>query len=155
MTIPCTIVQEFIHENWFSSAAVVRPWLASYAELAEINFNSTHVGEYQVSYFPYPIWRNEGMHDLIMQVAKSAADAVAQSGRPMRMGTHVMTRVDIALTRQGNLVRQNLSMYTVYNVEYTVNGQIQICGLHMTLNDTETDLTSPVVVMLAPVYASF
>ena len=44
------------------------------------------------------------MHDLIVRVALSAADAVAQSGRSMRMGQHVMVRIDIALTRQGELV---------------------------------------------------
>ena len=95
------------------SSAVVRPWLSSYAELAKIDFNSTHVEQYQVSYFPYPIWRDEGMHDLIVQVAKSAADAVAQSGRSIRMGAHVMIRVDIALTRQGDLVRTLKALYPV------------------------------------------
>lgn len=85
--------------------AVLRPWLSSFKSLvANIDFNSSHVDEYSVSYFPYPIWRDPGMHDLIVRVALSAADAVAQSGRSMRMGQHVMLRVDIALTRQGNLV---------------------------------------------------
>lgn len=84
---------------------MLRPWLSSFKELvAKIDFNSSHVDEYQVSYFPYPIWRDESMHDLIVRVALSAADAVAQSGRSMRMGQHVMLRVDIALTRQGNMV---------------------------------------------------
>ena len=83
----------------------MRPWLHSRAELAEVDFNSSHVDEYHVSYFPFPIWRDESMHDLIVQVAKYAADAVAQCGRSMRMGGHVMVRVDIALTRQGSLVR--------------------------------------------------
>ena len=69
-----------------------------------MDFNSSHVDQHMVSWFPYPIWRDEGMHDLLVQVAKSAADAVAQSGRPIRMGAHVMVRVDIALTRQDGLV---------------------------------------------------
>ena len=84
---------------------MLRPWLSSFKDLvANTDFNSSHVDEYQVSYFPYPIWRDENMHDLIVRVALSAADAVAQSGRSMRMGQHVMLRVDIALTRQGNMV---------------------------------------------------
>lgn len=87
------------------TGAVLKPWLSSFSDLvAEIDFNSSHVDEYQVSYFPYPIWRDETMHDLIVRVALSAADAVAMSGRSMRMGQHVMLRVDIALTRQGNMV---------------------------------------------------
>lgn len=90
--------------------AVVRPWLHSRAELAEVDFNSSHVDQYHVSYFPFPIWRDESMHDLIVRVAKCAADAVAQCGRPIRMGGHVMVRVDIALTRQGTLVRPFVSL---------------------------------------------
>ena len=69
-----------------------------------LDFNSTHVDEYQVSWFPFPIWRDESMHNLLVRVALSAADAVAQSGRSMRMGQHVMLRVDIALTKQENMV---------------------------------------------------
>lgn len=84
---------------------MLRPWLSSFKELVGgIDFNSSHVDEYQVSYFPYPIWRDESMHDLIVRVALDAATAVAQSSRSMRMGQHVMLRVDIALTRQGNMV---------------------------------------------------
>ena len=84
---------------------MLRPWLSSFKELVGgIDFNSSHVDEYQVSYFPYPIWRDESMHDLIVRVALDAATAVAQSGRSMRMGQHVMLRVDIALTRQRNMV---------------------------------------------------
>ena len=108
--------------------AVLRPWLSSFKELvADIDFNSSHVDEYQVSYFPYPIWRDERMHDLIVRVALDAADAVAQSGRSMRMGQHVMLRVDIALTRQGNMVRYLLgSPVTV--LDYAVSLGLQ--GLH-------------------------
>ena len=69
-----------------------------------MDFNSSHVDQHMVSWFPYPIWRDEGMHDLLVRVAKSAADAVAQSGRSSQMGAHVMVRVDIALTRQDGLV---------------------------------------------------
>ncbi len=86
--------------------AVVQPWLHSRAEQSRADFNSSHVDQYYVSYFPFPIWRDESMHDLIVNVAKCAADAVAHSGRSIRMGQHVMIRVDIALTHQGPLVRQ-------------------------------------------------
>jgi len=85
--------------------AVVQPWLHSRAEQSRADFNSSHVDQYYVSYFPFPIWRDESMHDLIVNVAKCAADAVAHSGRSIRMGQHVMIRVDIALTHQGPLVR--------------------------------------------------
>ncbi len=85
--------------------AVRKPWLLSTQYLAEeVDFNSTRVDQFQVDYFPYPIWRDESMHRLVVGVALGAAEAIAQSGRYMRMGRHVMLRVDIALTRQGNLV---------------------------------------------------
>ena len=76
----------------------------TYKDLADIDFNSSHVDEFQVSYFPYPIWRDEGMHNLIVRVAKSASSAVTSSVWPIRMAEHVMLRVDIALTRQGDVV---------------------------------------------------
>ncbi len=85
--------------------AVVQPWLHSRAEQSKADFNSSHVDQYYVSYFPFPIWRDESMHELIANVAKCAADAFAKSGRSIRMGQHVMIRVDIALTHQGPLVR--------------------------------------------------
>ena len=74
------------------------------SESDRLDLNSSHVDEYQVSYFPFPIWRDESMHNLLVRVALSAADAVAQSGRSMRTGQHVMLRVDIALTKQGKMV---------------------------------------------------
>lgn len=93
--------------------AVRKPWLLSFEELADdVDFNSTGVEQYQVGYFPYPIWRDEGMHSLIVDVALDAADAIAQSGRFMRMGRHVMLRVDIALTRQGRLVSAVLTSFS-------------------------------------------
>ena len=49
------------------------------------------------------------MHDLIVRVAKSAAAAVTSSAWPIRMAEHVMLRVDIAVTRQGDAVRRQLS----------------------------------------------
>ena len=83
----------------------MQPWLHSRAEQSKADYNSSHVDQYYVSYFPFPIWRDESMHELIVNVAKCAADAVAKSGRSIRMGQHVMIRVDIALTHQGPLVR--------------------------------------------------
>lgn len=44
------------------------------------------------------------MHGLVTHVALSAAQAVAKSGRPIRMAQHVMLRVDIALTMQDRMV---------------------------------------------------
>ena len=94
---------------WYPSVfiliAVIRPWLMTYEELAGIDFNSSHVDQFQVSYFPFPIWREESMHKMLVQVAKSAGKAVTSSDWPIRMAEHVMLRVDIALTRQGDVVR--------------------------------------------------
>ena len=113
--------------------AVLKPWLSSFSDLvAKIDFNSSHVDEYQVSYFPYPIWRDESMHDLIVRVALSAADAVAQSGRSMRMGQHVMLRVDIALTRQGSMVRSFCAVFlchcTTSVLDYTALKGVRVVG---------------------------
>ncbi|DBA98213.1 TPA: hypothetical protein ACH3X1_001139 [Trebouxia sp. C0004] len=100
-----TLPQHFFSRAPVDPDQLVQPWLHSRAEQSKADFNSSHVDQYYVSYFPFPIWRDESMHELIVNVAKCAADAVAQSGRSIRMGQHVMIRVDIALTHQGPLVR--------------------------------------------------
>ena len=99
-------MQHYYHQecNTEHVAAVTRPWLHTYDEIVEVEFNSSHVDQHMASWFPYPIWRDEAMHHLLVQVAKCAADAVAQSGRSSQMGAHVMVRVDIALTHQDGLV---------------------------------------------------
>ena len=80
------------------------PWLTHPDEIDQQDLNNTHIDEFRVPYFPYPVWRDEAMHGLVMHVALSAADAVAKSGRPIRMAQHVMLRVDIALILQGRMV---------------------------------------------------
>ena len=86
------------------AAAEKLPWLTPPSEIDQQDLNSTHMDQFRVPYFPYPIWRDEAMHSLVMHVALSAADAIAKSGRPIRMAQHVMLRVDIALTRHGRMV---------------------------------------------------
>lgn len=80
------------------------PWLTHPAKIDQQDLNSTHIDEFRVPYFPYPLWRDKAMHELVMHVALSAADAIAKSGRPIRMAQRVMLRVDIALTVQGRMV---------------------------------------------------
>ncbi|KAL0040088.1 hypothetical protein WJX79_005748 [Trebouxia sp. C0005] len=110
-----TLPQHFFSRAPVDPDQLVRPWLHSRAELANVDFNSSHEDQYHVSYFPFPIWRDASMHDLMVRVAKCAADAVAQCGRPIRMGAHVMVRVDIALTRQGTLAKPFISEAHVFN----------------------------------------
>lgn len=90
-----------------ASLADKKPWMVSFAETAKLDLNSTHAEEFNVPYFPYPIWRDEAMHNLVMHVAKNAAEAIAKSGRPIRMAEHVMLRVDIALTHEDRVVSQH------------------------------------------------
>lgn len=75
------------------------PWLCEDHDL-----DSSHVDEYRVDYFPLPIWRDETLHDLIVRAALGAADALAQSGRSMRMGQHVLVRSDVVLTHLDGVV---------------------------------------------------
>lgn len=53
----------------------------------------------------FPVWRDEKMHQLVTTAAMSAADALVESGRPIRTGQHVMLRADIIVTHQYDKVR--------------------------------------------------
>ena len=44
--------------------------------LQQTDFNSTHVEQYKVEHFPFPIWRDEGMHELLMHMARSGAEII-------------------------------------------------------------------------------
>ena len=55
-------------------------------------------------HYPYPIWRDEEMHALLVNAALAAAEAIATSGRPSRTAQHVLLRVDIVLTSHGQQV---------------------------------------------------
>lgn len=59
--------------------------------------------------FPYPIWRDEEMHALLLDATLHAADAIATSGRPVRTGKHVMLRVDVILVNFNSQVLPLLS----------------------------------------------
>lgn len=110
-----TLPQHFFSRAPVDPDQLVQPWLHSHAEQSQADFNSSHVDQYYVSYFPFPIWRDESMHELIVSLAKCAADAVAKSGRSIRMGQHGMIRVDIALTHQGALAKPFISEVHVFN----------------------------------------
>lgn len=51
------------------------------------------------------MWRDEKMHQLVAMAAVSAAQALVQSGRPIRTGQHVMLRADIIVTHQHDKAR--------------------------------------------------
>lgn len=71
------------------------------AELKETNFNSTHVQEYKVPHFPFPVWRDESMHELLMQLARCVADVIREARDPAQPPGNVLRsllRVDVVLT---------------------------------------------------------
>ena len=71
------------------------------AGLKETNFNSTHVQEYKVPHFPFPVWRDESMHELLMQLARCVADVIKEARDPAQPPGNVLRsllRVDVVLT---------------------------------------------------------
>lgn len=67
------------------------------ARLQELYPNGSQGQVYFEEYFPYPIWKDEEMHALLVDAALSAANAIATSGKPVRTGKHVMLRMDLIL----------------------------------------------------------
>ena len=67
-------------------------------------YNSTTEEEYRESYFPYPIWKEPAMHQLLVDVALGGAKAFVLSHRPARMSHNVLLRIDIALTQHAGMV---------------------------------------------------
>lgn len=75
--------------------------------LNETNFNSTHVQEHTVPYFPFPIWRDESMHELLMQMARSVTEVIKAArdpGQPPGNLLRSLIRVDVAVVQQQGLV---------------------------------------------------
>ena len=75
--------------------------------LKETNFNSTHVQEYQLPHFPFPIWRDESMHELLMQMARCVAYVIKEARDPSHPPGNVLQsliRADVVLTEQQGLV---------------------------------------------------
>ena len=75
--------------------------------LNETNFNSTHVQEYKLPHFPFPIWRDESMHELLMQLARYVGDIIKEARDPSQPPGNVLRsllRVDVVLTEQQGLV---------------------------------------------------
>ena len=74
----------------------------------ETNFNSTHVQEYKLPDFPFPVWRDESMHELLMQMARCIADVIKEARGPSQPPGNVLRsliRADVVLTEQQGLVR--------------------------------------------------
>ena len=75
--------------------------------LQQTDFNSTHVEQYKVEHFPFPIWRDEAMHELLMHMARSGAEIIKQarnSSQPPGNVMRSMIRVDVVLTQQAGQV---------------------------------------------------
>ena len=75
--------------------------------LNETNFNSTHIQEYTLPYFPFPIWRDEAMHELLMQMARSVASVIKEARDPDQPPGNLLgslVRVDVAVVQQHGLV---------------------------------------------------
>ena len=91
--------------------------------LNETNFNSTHVQEYKVPHFPFPIWRDESMHGLLMQMARCVADLIKETRHPDRPPGNVLRtliRVDVVLTEQQGQVCHPCTCMYVMHVSCTV-----------------------------------
>ncbi|KAL3156542.1 hypothetical protein ABBQ38_000837 [Trebouxia sp. C0009 RCD-2024] len=76
--------------------------------LNETNFNSTHVQEHTVPYFPFPIWRDESMHELLMQMARSVTEVIKAArdpGQPPGNLLRSLIRVDVAVVQQQGLAK--------------------------------------------------
>ena len=67
-------------------------------------YNSTKEEEYRESYFPYPVWKEPAMHQVLVDVALGGAQAFILSQRPARMSHNVLLRIDIALTQHDGMV---------------------------------------------------
>lgn len=75
--------------------------------LQQTDFNSTHVEQYKVEHFPFPVWRDEAMHELLMRMARSGAEIITQarnSSQPPGNVMRSMIRVDVVLTQQAGQV---------------------------------------------------
>ncbi|KAL0021607.1 hypothetical protein WJX79_005085 [Trebouxia sp. C0005] len=76
--------------------------------LQQTDFNSTHVEQYKVEHFPFPVWRDEAMHELLMRMARSGAEIITQarnSSQPPGNVMRSMIRVDVVLTQQAGQVK--------------------------------------------------
>ena len=74
------------------------------ARLQELYPNGSQANVYFEDHFPYPIWKDEQMHALLVDAALSAANAIATSGKPARTGKHVMLRMDLILMTSNSKV---------------------------------------------------
>lgn len=60
-----------------------------------------------MSHFPFPVWRDEPMHELLMQLARCVADVIKEARDPSQPPGNVLRsllRVDVVLTEQRGLV---------------------------------------------------
>lgn len=83
--------------------------------LNETNFNSTHIQEYTLPYFPFPIWRDESMHELLMQMARSVVGVIKEARDPAQPPGNFLRsliRVDVAVVQQQGLVSHPCTRHT-------------------------------------------
>jgi len=60
-----------------------------------------------VEHFPFPIWRDEAIHELLMHMARNGAQIITQarnSSQPPGNVMRSMIRVDVVLTQQAGQV---------------------------------------------------
>lgn len=61
--------------------------------------------EFAAPHFPFIVYKDPKMHKMLLDVALGGAQAFRQAKLADRMSQHVLLRIDVALTRQGNEVR--------------------------------------------------
>ena len=100
----------------------------------ETNFNSTHIQEYKVPHFPFPVWQDESMHELLMQLARCVADVIKEARDPFQPPGNVLRsliRADVVLTEQQGLVSSHTCMCLVRCIPYVRH---VTCVVHNTMN---------------------
>ena len=94
--------------SWSSNT--IWSWCCLAAALGTVNqYNSTGEKEYTDKYFPYLVWKEPAMHQMLVDVALGGAQAFLQSRRPSSMSERVLLRIDIALTQHESVVSTSFS----------------------------------------------
>ena len=64
--------------------------------------------EYELTYFPFPVYKDPEMHQTLVGIALAGARAFQESDRSDRMSQHVLLRIDVALTTHNDKVSMSL-----------------------------------------------
>ena len=94
-------------EDYLEATAASTTFVWFSGPLQQTDFNSTHVEQNKPQHFPFPIWRDEAMHELLMHMARSGAEIIKQarnSSQPPGNVMRSMIRVDVVLTQQAGQV---------------------------------------------------